>query len=357
MKILAINPGATSTKIALYDGNVELWTELLSYSREQLEVFNSPEDEEDLRHDDVVATLEKHKVEITDLDALVGRGGLLHPMSGGAWIVNDEMIADLHSARYGSHSSNLGGILALRIAREAGNKPAYIVDPVCVDEMLPIARISGIPDLPRRAIFHALNQRAVAYRVAAQMNKKMRECKFIIAHMGGGVTVGAHYLGRVIDVNNALGGYGPMTPERAGTVHAMDLVERCFSGKYTETEMRKMIIGDAGLFAHLGTTDFKYISEKRASGDEKFNLIVEAFAYQVACEIGNRSMAMKGEVDAIILTGGLAYSEYLCKLIEERVSWLANVVVSPGENEQKALCEGVYRVLSGQEEAKIYEQE
>ncbi len=357
MKIFAINPGATSTKIALYDGVVELWTECITHTREELQQFKRPEDEEDLRYQAVKTELKKRNINMTELDALVGRGGLLHALSGGAWIINEAMIEDLKSARYGSHSSNLGAVLAQRIAKEAGNKPAYNIDPVCVDEMLPIARISGMPNMPRRAIFHALNQRAVAYRVARQMNEKMRECKFIIAHMGGGVTVGAHYLGRVIDVNNALGGYGPMTPERAGTVHAMDLIEKCFSGKYTETEMRRKIIGDAGLFAHLGSTDFKYISEKCASGDPKFRLIVEAFAYQVACEIGNRSMAMKGEVDAIILTGGLAYGNYLCKLIEDRVSWLAKVIVSPGEDEQRALCEGVYRVISGQEEAKVYEKE
>lgn len=357
MRIFAINPGTTSTKIALYDDSVELWRENILYTREQLSVFETPEDEKDLRYDDVISALKKRGIKTNDLDALVGRGGLLHPLSGGAWIVNEAMISDLSSARYGSHACNLGAIIALKIAKEAGNKPAYIVDPVCVDEMIPVARISGIPDSPRRAIFHALNQRAVAYRVAAKINKKMKDCKFIVAHMGGGVTVGAHYLGKIIDVNNALGGYGPMTPERAGTVHAMDLIEKCFSGEYTKAQMRKMIIGDAGLFAHLGTMDFKYIAEKRASGDEKFNLIVEALAYQVACEIGNRSIAMKGEIDAIILTGGLAYSEYLCNLIEERVSWLAKVIVSPGEDELKSLCEGTYRVLSGQEEAKVYEQE
>ncbi|MEG1641966.1 MAG: butyrate kinase [Synergistaceae bacterium] len=354
MKIFTINPGATTTKIALFEDTTEIWRESISYTREQLSVFNAPEDEEDLRYEDVIAHLNNRGIALNDIDAFVGRGGLLHPISGGTWIVTDDMIEDLKSKKYGSHASNLGCILALRMSETAGKVAAYTVDPVCVDEMPPIAHISGIPSLPRVSIFHALNQKAVAHRVAAKLGKKMEECKFIIAHMGGGITVGAHYLGRVIDVNNALGGYGPMTPERSGTVHGIETVKLCFSGKYTEQEVRRMLVGDGGLYAHLATTDFRYIAEKAKAGDGKFALTVDALAYQIACEIGSRSMAMKGEIDAIILTGGLANSDYLCNLVRSKTEWLAKVIIVPGEDELQALAEGVYRVLSKEEEAKVY---
>ena len=357
MKIFANNPGATTTKIALYEDCTELWTETVAYSQQELAHFQDWSEEEELRYSDVMKVLKAHGVEAADIDAFVGRGGLLHPMDSGTWIVNDAMIADLRSIRYGAHASSLGAVLALRLAREAGGRPAYIVDPVCVDEMTDIAHVSGIPDIPRVPIFHALNQRAVGYRVAKQMGKEFKECKFIIAHMGGGVTVGAHYLGRVVDVNNAICGYGPFTPERSGTVHIMEVVKRCYSGKFTFEQMKRYIMGNAGLTAHLGTSDFKRVMEMVDGGDAKAKLVVDAMAYQIACEIGSRSVAMKGEVDAIILTGGLAHSEYLCDRIREHVSWLASVVRCPGEDELRALCEGVFRVLSGKEAAKEYEQE
>ncbi len=356
MKIFAINPGATSTKIALYENCTELWSESILYSQEELSKYNDPLEEENFRYEDILKALRSHNVNLPELDAVVGRGGLLHPLTGGAWVINDAMIADLRSGKYGIHSSSLGAILALRLERESGdNKPAYIVDPVCVDEMPPVAHISGIPDMPRKAIFHALNQRAVAYRIAERMGRPMDQCRFIVVHMGSGITVGAHCEGRVIDVNDALGGYGPMSPERAGTVHAIDIIKRCFSGKYTEAEMKKMIVGNGGLSAHLGTNDLKKIIDRINSGDEKAKLIVDALAYQIACEIGHRSVALLGKVDAIILTGGLAHSSYLCKLVEDRVSWIADIVRVPGEEELKALAEGVHRVLSGKEKANIYE--
>lgn len=353
-KIFAINPGTTSTKVALYDNRTELWHESVFYSYQDLMRFNEPIDEEDLRYGNVREILQSHGVDLAEIDAYVARGGLLHPLTSGAWVINEDMVADLRSGIYGIHASSLGALIALRLAAAAGDKPAYIVDPVCVDELTDVAHVSGIPDMPRKSIFHALNQRAVGYRVAESMGKKLDECKYIIAHMGGGITVGAHYLGRVIDVNDALGGYGPMTPDRAGTVHAMDIVKRCFSGKYTESQMKKMIIGNAGLAAHLGTNDFKEIAARAMSGDDKAVLVVGALAYQISGEIGSRAAAMQGDIDAIILTGGLAYSDYLCSLIESRVSWIADVVRMPGEDELQALCDGTYRVLTGQEEAKVY---
>lgn len=356
MKIFANNPGATTTKIALYDGCRELWTETVRYTQEELSVFADWSQEEDLRYSDILKSLKSHNVELGEIAAFVGRGGLLHPLASGAWIVNEAMIADLRSNQYGAHASSLGAVLALRLAREAGGRPAYIVDPVCVDELPDVAHISGLPDVPRVPIFHALNQRAVGHRVAEQLGRRFDECRFIIAHMGGGVTVGAHCLGRVIDVNNAICGYGPFTPERSGTVHLIEIVKQCYSGKYTLEQMKKKIMGNAGLTAHLGTSDFRKVMDMVDSGDSHARLVVEAMAYQIGCEIGSRAVAMKGRVDAVILTGGLAHSEYLCDLVESHVSWLAKVIRCPGEDEMRALAEGAYRVLAGKEEAQVYEQ-
>ncbi|MDD4160694.1 MAG: butyrate kinase [Synergistaceae bacterium] len=358
MKIFAINPGSTGTKVALYDGLDLVWSESSEYSHEDIEHCKESEIiEENFRFLNSIEMLEKHGNKISELSAVAGRGGLLRPMTGGAWFINEAMLSDLRTCRYGRHASNFGGIIAKRISDEAGYIPAFIVDPVCVDEMSAIAHVSGIPDLPRRSIFHALNQKAVAYRVAKQMGKHSDECRFIVVHMGGGVTVGAHCEGRVIDVNNGLGGYGPMSLERAGTVHAGDLIKRCFSGEYSEKEIMRTIIGNAGVAAHLGARDFRKIAQMVHAGDEKAKLVVEAMAYQIAAEIGARAVNLYGCVDAVILTGGLANSVYLCDLIKERVSWISEVVCVPGEDELKALAEGTYKVLTGEEEAHVYERE
>ncbi|NLD04565.1 MAG: butyrate kinase [Synergistaceae bacterium] len=358
MKIFAINPGSTGMKAALYDDLNMIWAESAEYSREDIDCYKeSAEKEENFRFFNSLEMLEKHGNKVSELSALVGRGGLLRPIIGGAWVINEAMVTDLKSCRYGRHASNFGGLIAKRISDEAGSIPAFIVDPVCVDEMSAVAHVSGIPDMPKRPIFHALNQKAVAYGVAKQMRRPLEECRFIVAHMGGGVTVGAHCEGRVIDVNNGLGGYGPMSLERAGTVHAGDLVKRCFSGKYSENELERMIIGEAGVLAHLGTRDFRKIVERVHAGDEKAKLVVDALAYQIAAEIGARAVNLFGKVDAVILTGGLANSTYLCDLIKERVSWISETICVPGEDELRALAEGAYKVLSGEEEAHIYEKE
>ncbi len=358
MKIFAINPGSTGMKAALYDDLEMIWSESLEYSQAEINrCKESSETEEDFRFTNSVKILESHGNSMSELSAVVGRGGLLRPVRGGAWIINEDMADDLRSCRYGRHASNFGGLIAKRISEKAGYIPAFIVDPVCVDEMSEVAHVSGIPDLPKRPIFHALNQKAVAYRVAQKMGKRLDQCKFIIAHMGGGVTVGAHCEGMVIDVNNGLAGYGPMSLERAGTVHAGDLIKRCFSGKYTQKEMERMLVGEAGVAGHLGTRDFRKIVERVQAGEEKAKLIVDALAYQIAAEIGARATNLYGKVDAVILTGGLANSTYLCDLIKERVSWISEVICVPGEDELRALAEGAYKVLTGEEEAHIYEKE
>ncbi|MDY9921501.1 MAG: butyrate kinase [Synergistota bacterium] len=358
MKIFAINPGSTGMKAALYDDLNMIWSESAEYCQKDIDRYKeSAEDEENFRFSNSIEILEKHGNKISDLSAAVGRGGMLHPIIGGVWMINEAMLSDLRSCRYGRHASNFGGLIAKRISDEAGSIPAFIVDPVCVDEMSAVAHVSGIPDLPKRPVFHALNQKAVAYRVAKQFGRPLEECRFIVAHMGGGVTVGAHSEGKVIDVNNGLAGYGPMSLERAGTVHAGDLIKMCFLGKHTEKEIEKMLVGEAGVAGHLGTRDFRKIVERVRAGDEKAKLIVEALAYQIAAEIGSRATNLYGKVDAVILTGGLANSTYLCDLIKERVSWISEVICVPGEDELRALAEGAYKVLTGEEEAQIYEKE
>ena len=358
MKIFVINPGTTGMKAALYEDATKLWSDSESYLQSDIDLFKeSTEKEESFRFANTIDILKKHGNNVFEISAVVARCGLLRPIPGGIWIITEDMISDLKSSRYGKHASNFGGLIAKRISDEAGGLPAYIVDPVCVDEMSSIAHVSGIPDLPRSSVFHALNQKAVAYRVSRQIKKPLDQCRFIVAHMGGGVTVGAHCDGMVIDVNNGLGGYGPMSLDRAGTVHAGDLIKRCFSGKYTQKEMERMIVGDAGVKAHLGESDFRIIVDRVFEGDEKAKLIVEALAYQIAAEIGSRATNLYGEVDAVILTGGLANSTYLCDLIKERVSWISEVITVPGEDELRALAEAAYKVLSEEEEAHVYEKE
>jgi butyrate kinase len=263
------------------------------------------------------------------------------------------MLQDLREGFAGQHASNLGGIIAYEIAT-ALNIPSYIVDPVVVDEMEPIARISGLSKIERVSIFHALNQKAVARRVAKELGKKYEDMNLIVTHMGGGITVGAHKKGRVIDVNNGLHGEGPFSPERAGTVPIGDLVSLCFSGQYYREEITKMLVGQGGLVGYLGTNDAVKVEKMIEAGDEKAKLVYSAMAYQVAKEIGAASAVLNGKVDAIIITGGLAYGKGFVKEISDRISWIADVIVQPGEDELQALAEGALRVLRGEENEKVY---
>jgi len=282
-----------------------------------------------------------------------GRGGLLRPIEGGTYAVNEQMLADLRTGYSGQHASNLGGIIANEIAKGL-NIPAYIVDPVVVDEMHDLARISGTAKLERRSIFHALNQKAVARRYAKEVGKPYDTLSLIVVHMGGGVTVGTHYNGKVIDVNNGLHGDGPFSPERSGSVPIGDLIELCFSGDYYQHEVMKMIVGQGGLVSYLGTNDAVTVEKRIAQGDKEANLIYDAMAYQIAKEIGAQSAVLSGKVDAILLTGGIAYGKDFVKEISNRISWIADVVTYPGEDELQALAEGAYRVLSGEEQPKHY---
>lgn len=353
LKLLIINPGSTSTKIGVYEDENAVLVETLRHPNEVIEKYATVADQFEFRKEVILNVLKEKNFDIKTLDAVVGRGGLLKPIEGGTYAVNDSMLEDLKVGVQGEHASNLGGIIANSIAKEL-NVPAYIVDPVVVDELEDIARISGMPEVPRKSIFHALNQKAVAKRYAKENGKKYEELNLIVAHMGGGVSVGAHKNGKVVDVNNALDGEGPFSPERSGSVPIGGLVELCYSGKYTIGEMKKKINGKGGLVAHLNTNNALEVHNAAKAGDAKSKLIFEAMGYQVAKEIGKCAAVLCGKVDAILLTGGIAYNETMDNIIKERVSFIAPVVIYGGEDELLALAQGALRVLNGEEKSKVY---
>ncbi len=356
MLLLAINPGSTSTKIGLFQDDKQLWEDTQRYDTDVIGGFSSIAEQEDFRLNEIKKVLEEKGLNVKDLDCVVGRGGLLRPIPGGTYRVNQAMMDDLTSAKYGSHASNLGGALALRLAKEAGRPDnAFIVDPVVVDELMDEARLSGLPEIERRSIFHALNQKAIARKVASDLGKPYEDLSLVVAHMGGGISVGAHLNGRVIDVNNALDGDGPFSPERAGTLPSGGLSKLCFSGSVTLGEMRKKLSGKGGLVAHLGTNDLREVIRRRESGDQHADLVFRSMAYQIAKEIGSRSVALEGKVDGIVLTGGLAYSDQFVQEITKYVSFIGPVMVYPGEDELLALSQGALRVILGQEKGKVYE--
>lgn len=352
-RILAINPGSTSTKIAIYDNEKEVFETTLRHSNEEIDKYEKITDQYDFRKDVILGALSENDINLTKLSAVVGRGGLLKPIKGGTYRVNELMIQDLIAAQMGEHASNLGGMIANEIANQL-NIPAFIVDPVVVDEMEDVARISGMPEISRKSIFHALNQKAVARRYAKETGRPYSELNLIVAHLGGGISVGAHEKGRVIDVNNALDGEGPFSPERTGGLPVGDLAKLCFSGKYSHADIKKMIKGKGGLVAYLGTNDGRDVVKMIESGDENAKLIFEAMAYQVAKEIGSCAAVLKGKVDAVILTGGLAYGEMLTTWIKNRVSFISDVIIYPGEDEMSALALGGLRVLREEETPQEY---
>ena len=351
--LLVVNPGSTTTKISLFENENETFTETISHKIEELSRFNRASDQDLYRMEIIIRVLRENQIDLNSITAVVGRGGLLRPIEGGTYSVNEQMVADLKRGVLGDHPSNCGGLIAYAISKALGCH-AYIVDPVVVDEMEPIARISGMPLIPRRSIFHALNQKAVARDTAKKINKTYAESNLIIAHLGGGITVGAHRNGRVIDVNNGLDGDGPFSPERSGAVPVGDLVKAAFSGEYTLPEMKKLIKGHGGMVAYLGSHDLRVIEERLKERDEQATLIYEAMAYQVSKEIGAAATVLEGKVDAIALTGGIAKSNQFVDLIKKRVAFIANVFVFPGEQEMLALALGGLRVLYGDEEAKVY---
>ena len=351
--ILVINPGSTSTKVSLFEGEKEYFTENIKHRVEELARFNKASDQDLYRMEIIIRSLKEQDVDATRIKAVVGRGGLLKPIEGGTYRVNQQMVADLRRGAQGDHPSNCGGLIAYTISKNIGCD-AFIVDPVVVDELQDLARQSGMPLIKRRSIFHALNQKAVAREAAKQLGKKYRQANLIVAHLGGGITVGAHRQGRVVDVNNGLDGDGPYSPERSGGVPVGDLVKVCYSGEYTYAEMKKLIKGHGGVVGYLGTNDMRHVEEEVKAGNEEYRLVFEGIAYQAAKEIGACATVLNGKVDAICITGGLARSEMMVDWIRKRVEWIAPVMLFPGEEEMRALALGALRVLRGEEEAKEY---
>lgn len=367
IKVLAINPGSTSTKLAIYSEKGEEWRKALSHNAEVIARYNRIVDQLDFRKNTIVESLEEVKgFSLEQLSAVVARGGLLRPLAGGVYQVSEDLKNDLRTAKYGSHASNLGALIADEIASEIGVK-AFIVDPVVVDEFTPLARYSGIPEIPRRSIFHALNQKATAKKAARDLGKKYKECNLIVAHMGGGTSIGIHEKGRVVDVNNALDGEGPFSIERAGTVPAGDWMRYVLTHSDDPLALQKKLTGRGGVVAYLGTNNARLIEEtieKYLAGYEngdrekldgrKCLEVMQALCYQISREISSLAAVVSGNVDAVVLTGGLAFSKFVTREIKKRVSFIAPVIVYPGENELEALATAVIDALKGKEAILTY---
>lgn len=354
-KILVINPGSTSTKIAIFENDDVLFEKNLTHSAADLAGFERIIEQLPYRQDAVLRFIETSPVQLSDLDCIVARGGMLRPIPGGTYRVDEAVCHDLIYAKK-EHASNLAALIARDLAKTAGIE-AYIVDPVVVDELDELARITGLAGVQRRSIFHALNQKACARKAAAKLDKPLDECNLIIAHLGGGISVGAHCRGRVIDVNNALDGDGPFSPERAGGLPVADVVDLCLHGGLNEPAIKKLLVGKGGLVSHLGTSDGRDVELMISGGNAAAGKIYEAMAYQTAKEIGACAAVLQGQIDAIVLTGGLAYSDMLVAWISERVSFISQILIFPGEGEMESLAGGGLRVLRSEEPFKVYSEE
>lgn len=353
-RILAINPGSTSTKIAVYQGGNVIFLKNIRHSVEELSKFEKITDQYEYRRNIIYQELKNAEIHLDKIKIVIGRGGLVKPISSGVYKVNDALKKDLVNCLMGEHASNLGGLIADDIAKQLPSAEAYIADPVVVDEFGSLARYSGHPLFNRVSIFHALNQKAIARTHAKSIMKSYEDMNLIVAHMGGGISVGAHHKGRVIDVNQALDGDGPFSPERSGTLPIGAVVKAAYSGEYTYEQMKEMIVGKGGMCAYMGTNDAFEIEQAALAGHKKSYEVLDAMAYQVAKEIGAMSTVLKGDVDAILITGGMANGKWFCNLIIERVYKIAPVHVYPGEDEMRALAENAMLVLNGEIEAKEY---
>jgi butyrate kinase len=350
-KILSINPGSTSTKIAVYDDERLLFQKTIRHSSEELTQFTDVLSQFEFRKKLILRILQEEKFPLTSLSAVVGRGGMLRPVSSGVYEVNEKMLSDLRTAI--PHASNLGALLADSVSKEIPACRAFIADPVVVDELQDVARISGLPQLPRKSVFHALNHKAIARKYADKIGVRYEDLRLVVAHLGGGISVAAHEFGKVIDVNQALNGYGAFSPERSGTFDADELVKLCFSENYTQNEIHKLITGRGGLVAHLGTNNVTEVENLALNGDEKAKLLLDAMAYQVAKEIGAMHVALGCRTDAILITGGIANCNFVVGQIVERVNALAKIQIFPGEDELEALAFAGLRALRG-EKVKDY---
>lgn len=353
IKSLIINPGSTSTKLGVFEDETLLFEETLRHSTEEIASYESIFAQKDFRKNIILDFLKNKGVDLKEFNVIVGRGGMLKPIPGGTYAVTDDLLEDLKIGKQGQHASNLGGILAREIGDEIG-VPSYIVDPVVVDELMPIARYSGVPELPRKSVFHALNQKAVAKRYAKEIGVAYDKLNLIVVHMGGGVSVGAHQNGRVVDIFNALDGDGAFSPERAGGVPSGALIKMCFSGEYTEAQVYKKIVGNGGFNAYLGTNDMRDVAKMIQGGDAHADEVREAFIMQVAKDIGSMACVLNGNVDQIIVTGGIAYNKEVVEKIQDRAGFIAPFTVYPGEDELLALAQGALRVMNGEEKVMVY---
>lgn len=352
-RILVLNPASDTTKIGVFDNDILIMEKTLHHSPSQFEDFDSLAGQSGVRKQAILEALDEEGMNVSNLAAVCGRGGLLRPIEGGTYLVNQAMLEDLKKGILGQHASNLGGIVAYEIA-EGLNIPSFIVDPVVVDELSPIARVSGFNGIERKSIFHALNQKAVARRYAKERGRSYEDVRLIVAHLGKGTTIGVHQAGKVVDVNNGLHGDGPFSLERAGTVPSGDLVELCFSGEYSRRDLLLKLIKNSGVAGYLGTSDSVRIERRIQNGDLEAKKVYEAMAYQIAKEIGAASAVLEGRIDAIILTGSLVHGKELTEEITKRIQWISDVMIEPGENELQALAEGAVRVLNREEDAKTY---
>lgn len=353
-RILAINPGSTSTKIAVYENENPLLVKSIDHPNDELNQFEQISDQFEFRKKSILKTLMQENIALNTIDVIVGRGGLIYPLKSGVYRVNQAMKKDLTDSPFGSHASNLGGLIAADIASELQNVEAYIADPVVVDEMNDVARVTGLPQFKRRSIFHALNQKAVSRHYAAEVGCCYEDLNIIVAHLGGGVSIGAHDHGRVIDVNNALDGEGPFSPERAGNLPIGDLVNMCFDGKYSRAQIKKMIKGEGGFVALLGSNNTKDAVDNANNGDEFAKNILNAFSYNIGKTIGSMAAVLKGKVDVIILTGGVAHAKMVTDYITGMVDFIAPVKIYPGEDEMKALAINGLMVLQGRLQPQNY---
>ena len=354
MKIFVINPGSTSTKLALYENEKQVWIGGAHHPVDELAKFHHINEQYEYRKEFVHRMLAEAGIPI-QFDAVIARGGLLKPTPGGVYAINEQMKHDLIHAQM-EHACNLGALIADELAHEC-NCPAYIADPEVVDERMPEAKLTGIPEIQRISIFHALNSKAVSRRYAASIGKHYAALNLIVIHLGGGISVGAHLKGKVIDVNNALNGDGPFSPERAGTVPADQLAELCFSGKYNLRQIKKMLNGGGGLAAHLGENDMITIASKAERGEQPYKEVLDAMLYTVAKEAGARYVALRGQVDAIIITGGIAHSSYCVGVIRSWIDCLGKIVLMPGEDEMGSLAYNALGALKGELPLQVYQPE
>ncbi|PKP09825.1 MAG: butyrate kinase [Bacteroidetes bacterium HGW-Bacteroidetes-4] len=354
IRILAINPGSTSTKIAVYHNDKSVFLKTIRHNAEELEQFKKITDQFEFRKEVIMKELLDADICVNELNVIMGRGGLIKPVEGGVYEVNERMKADLEIGLMGEHASNLGGLIALNIAQSLPDARAYIANPVVVDELQDVARISGHPEFERISIFHALNQKAIARQFAKNRDSKYEDLNLIVAHLGGGISVGAHYRGKVIDVNNALDGDGPFSPERSGSLPAGQLVRFCHSNKYSFDEVKRMITGKGGLMAYFGTNSSYDIEMLAKNGDAKAKLIQDAMAYQIGKSIGEMAAVLYGEVHGILITGGVANNKELITYIRNMVGFIAPIFVYPGEDEMSALAMNGLMVMRGEVEVKEY---